>query len=78
LDSNAIQQVARVEESTERVSFSLKELFVNNLKDLNEKQREIFIDFLKEFQDVFSKDVIAGNCDIVEHVINLKDSLPIK
>jgi len=27
---------------------------------------------------VFSKNVIAGNCNIVEHVINLKDSLPIK
>jgi len=76
-DSNVIQQVARVEEFAERVSFFLKELFVNNSKNLNEKQREIFIDFLKEFQDVFSKDVIARS-DIVEHVINLKDSLPIK
>jgi len=72
-DSNVIQQVARVEKSVERVSSSLKELFVNNSENLNEKQREIFIDFLKEFQDVFSKDVIARNCDIV-----LKDSLPIK
>jgi len=77
-NSNVIQQVTRVEESTERVSFFLKELFLNNSKNLNEEKREIFVDFLKEFQDVFSKDVIAGNCDIVEHVINLKDSLPIK
>jgi len=72
------KQVACVGEFTEKVSFSLKELFVNNSKNLNEGQREIFIDFLEEFQDVFSKEVIAGNCDVVEHVINLKDSLPIK
>jgi len=43
-DSNAIQQVACIEKSAERVSVSLKELFVNNSKNLNEEQREIFID----------------------------------
>jgi len=58
-DSNLIQQVARVEESVRKVSSFLKELFENNSKNLNEKQREIFIDFLEEFQDVFSNDVIA-------------------
>jgi len=42
------------------------------------RQRKIFIDFLEEFQDVFSNDVIAGNCDIVKHVINVKDFLSIK
>jgi len=77
-ESNVSKQVARVGEFIERVSFSLKELFVNNSKNLDEEQREIFIDFLEEFQDVFSKEVIARNCDVVEHVINLKDSLPIK
>jgi len=44
------------------------------MKD-NEKSLLIF---LEEFQDVFSKEVIAGNCDVVEYIINLKDSLPIK
>jgi len=77
-ESNVSKQVARVGEFNERVSCSLNELFVNYSKNLNEGQREIFIDFLEEFQDVFSKEIIAGNCDVVEHVINLKDSLPIK
>jgi len=29
------------------------------------------------FQDVFSEKIIAGNCGIGEHVINLQDSFPI-
>jgi len=37
----------------------------------------IFADFFCEFEDVFSEDIVAGNCD-VEHVINIKDSSPIK
>ncbi|KMQ81926.1 krab-a domain-containing protein, partial [Lasius niger] len=28
--------------------------------------------------DVFSEDIIAGNCEIVEHNINIKDARPIK
>jgi len=27
---------------------------------------------------VFSEEITAGNCDIIEHKINLKDSNPIK
>jgi len=27
---------------------------------------------------VFSEEIIAGNCEIGEHVINLQDSFPIK
>jgi len=52
-ESNVSKQVAHVGEFTKRVPFSLKELFVNHSKNLNEGQREIFIDFLEEFQDVF-------------------------
>jgi len=77
-DSNSFQQEARVEESVDRVPFPLGELFKGNSKNLNEGQREIFVDFLEEFQDVFSNDIIAGNCDIVKHVINVRDPLPIK
>jgi len=77
-DSNSFQQVARVEESVGRIPFSLRELFKENSKSLNEGQREIFVDFLEEFQDVFSNDIIAGNCDIVKHVVNVRDSFPIK
>jgi len=56
----------------------LRELFKENSKNLNEEQHEIFVDFLEEFQDVFSNDIIAGNCDIVKHVVNVRDPLPIK
>jgi len=34
---NVIKQVAHIKEFTERVSFPLKELFVNNSKNLNEE-----------------------------------------
>jgi len=71
-DSNSFQQVARVEESIGRIPFSLRELFKENSKSLDEGQREIFVDFLEEFQDVFSNDIIAGNCDIVKHVVRCK------
>jgi len=57
--------VARVKGSAERISSPLKELFENNSKNLNEGQHEIFIDFLEEFQDIFSNDVIIGDCDIL-------------
>jgi len=53
--------VARVEGSAKRISSPLKELFKNNSKNLNERQREIFIDFLEEFQNLFSNDVITEN-----------------
>jgi len=37
---------------------------------LNEKQQEVFLDFLREFQDIFSDEIVSGNCEIVNHVIN--------
>jgi len=41
-------------------------------------QRGIFADLLKEFQDVFSEQIVAGNCDIMQHEIKLSDFRPIK
>jgi hypothetical protein len=34
-------------------------------------QKEDFFEFLTDFQDVFSENIVAGNCDVVEHRINL-------
>jgi len=48
------------------------------ISNLDEIRKNIFVDFLCEFEDVFSEDIVAGNCDVVEHVINVKDSSPIK
>jgi len=64
--------------SSKKVPFILKELFENNSVNLNEAQRDVFVDFLKEHQDVFSGEIVSENCEIVEHVINIKDSSPIK
>jgi len=41
-------------------------------------EKENFSEFLREFENVFSEDIVAGNCNLVEHVINVPDSLPIK
>jgi len=40
--------------------------------------KNVFADFLCEFEDVFSEDIVAGNCDVLEHVINVKDFSSIK
>lgn len=45
---------------------------------MGEAQKNFFVDFLCDYQDVFFYDIVAGNCNVVEHVINVKDSLPIK
>jgi len=56
----------------------LRKLFEKKTQELNEEQKERFAKFLIEFQDVFSKEIIAGNCNVVEHTIKIKDSNPIK
>lgn len=56
----------------------LKKLFESDSKNLDNTQRERFANFLDEFQDVFFEKILAGNCDVVEHSIDVKDSLPIK
>jgi len=56
----------------------LRELFKKETQELNEKQKERFAQFLIEFQNVFSEEIIAGNCNIVEHTIRMKNSNPIK
>jgi len=58
------------------VPLNLKTLFKENPKNLNELQRKFFAEFLNEFKDIFSEDVVAENCTIEKHVINVKDSLP--
>ncbi|KAL6268331.1 hypothetical protein P5V15_001458 [Pogonomyrmex californicus] len=57
---------------------NLKELFAQNPSSLNEAQKEAFVTLLNEFQDIFSKNVVTGNCELVEHEIKLKDCRSIK
>jgi len=56
----------------------LKSFYGENFFNLNSSQRDIFANFLIEFQDIFSQDLIAGNCGILEHSIEVTDSKPIK
>jgi len=65
-------------ESLFEVPLDLKCLFEENSKNLNESQKQLCAEFINEFHDVFSEKIIAGNCEIGEHVINLLDSTPIK
>ncbi|KAL6258232.1 hypothetical protein P5V15_010161 [Pogonomyrmex californicus] len=62
----------------EEVPMNLKELFAQNSSSLNETQKETFVNFLNEFQDIFSEDVVAGNCELIENEIKLKNCRPIK
>jgi len=65
-------------ESIFEVPSNLKNLFKESSKNLNESQKQLCAEFISEFCDVFSEEIIAGNCKIGEHVINLQDSSPIR
>lgn len=45
---------------------------------MDSEYKSVFTEFLNEHQDVFSKDITAGNCEVMEHIIKIKDSVPIK
>jgi len=77
LNEKEIYNCSRIEDSP-TVPSILKELFESDSVNLEITQRKIFADFLNNFRDVFSENIGVGNCDIVEHVINVKDYFPIK
>ncbi|KMQ84239.1 retroviral aspartyl protease family protein [Lasius niger] len=62
----------------EKVPSFLKTFFEENSKNLISSQKDIFTDFLIEFQDVFSENLVAGNCEVLEHAINVENSKSIK
>jgi len=51
---------------------------VKETQNLNEEQKEQFANFLTKFQNVFSEEIIAGNCRMEEHRIEIGNSGPIK
>jgi len=69
---------SRIESEANGVPLFLRELFVKETQNLNEEQKEQFANFLTRFQDVFSEEIIAGNCRMVEHKIEIESSGPIK
>lgn len=56
----------------------LKEMFDRDSRNLDSQQKIKYAELLTEFQDIFSEEIIAGDCTIVEHKIELTDSRPIK
>jgi len=68
----------RISSASKRVPDGCNELFERDFQEMDVSQRDIFADFFKEFQDVYSEQIIAGNCDIMQHEIKLSDSCPIK
>jgi len=67
-----------ISEDFSKVPTILKNLFENNSINLIDLEKEIFAEFLNNFSGVFSENIVAGNCSVVEHVINIRDSLLIK
>lgn len=60
-----------------RVPLFLTEFSEGNSAILNDLQ-EKFAKLVNEFQDVFTEDLVVGNCSGIEHSINVKGSSPIK
>jgi len=69
---------SRIENEVSGVPLFLREHFMKETQNLNEKQKEQFANFLIEFQDVFSEEIIAENGRMVEHRIEIESSGPIK
>lgn len=49
-----------------------------DIENLNVQSKGVFSAFLSEFCDVFSEKIVAGNCDVVQHKIELTNPRPIK
>jgi len=59
--------------SNGEVPIILEELFKNNSINLKNSEKEIFANFLSNYQNIFSENIVAGNYNVVEYVINIKD-----
>lgn len=67
-----------IKRQSKEISKDLSELYEESSGNLDEVQRNVFVNFLNEYKNIFSENVVAGNCGIVSHKINVKDSSPIK
>lgn len=57
---------------------SLFEVFEQGSRNLNFEQKKEYCILLKKFQDLFSENIVAGNCEVIKHRIRLSDPHPIK
>jgi len=59
----------------DRIPQFLRKFSEKETQELNEEKKEWFAQFLTEFQNVFSEEIIAGNCNVVKHTIKIKVSI---
>jgi len=69
---------SRIERPILEIPLCLSQIFDDASQNLNESQKSIFAEFLCQNKAVFSETIVAGNCNVVNHVINVKDTSPIK
>jgi len=69
---------SRIERPNLEIPLCLSQIFDDASQNLNESQKEIFAEFLCKNKAVFSEIIVAGNCNVVNHIINVKDTSPIK
>lgn len=75
--SGEILSCSNIEKITQEIPSSLENLLKDNSERLNSSQKEIFINFLLKYKEIFSEKIVTGNCDI-KHRINVRGSFPIK
>lgn len=56
-----VSSCSRMSSWKNEIPQSLKDFFVRESMDLTETQKNLFTQFLIEFQDVFSEEIVAGN-----------------
>ena len=56
----------------------LSEFYQKHSQTLDISQKEKFAELLKEFQGIFTENVVAGNCSLETHSIDVMNSSPIK
>lgn len=55
----------------------LKGLLQQSAEGMSGEQKDVLASFLWKFQDIFTEDIPAGNCKVLEHAI-VSDAGPIK
>lgn len=69
---------ARITNITDQVPKELQSFFHQHSKELDVYQQKDFAHFVNEFEDIFCEIVIAGNCEVIEHKIELTNNQSIK
>jgi len=57
---------------------NLLEFYEKNSTIFDVSQKERFAEIIVDFLDIFTETIVAGNCSVIEHVINVNNSPPIK